>query len=439
MQRYSPSAVVFCAVALAGGLGRQAELASFTEVARSTASGFAGIALAQVARLSDRTEASHDPDVDRGMIEIVRDRGYPIEQHQVTTEDGYILTVFRIPYGRTHSGAAAGGPRQPVFVQHCLVCSSFEFVHGTPEHSLGYVLADAGFDVWLGNNRGNTYSLNHTSLQVESPEFWDFTYDQMAAYDLPAQLDYVLAATGRATVPYIGHSQGTMQAFAGFSRNQALADKVDLFVALAPVAYLHHMTSYAFRALAPSLHLIASLGSYEFLPAGTWLWRYVAIPGARLLPKTFGFLVSLFCGTTTHIDVNHLPVNLAHTPGGTSVRNVMHFQQGLAENRFGMYDFGPSGNLAKYGQTSPPAYRLADVDVKMALITGDNDILTSPQDVARLESELSPGLVVHRQHIPGFAHFDFTWGKDAGTMVHADIVQLLWRYAGTGRAAENVA
>ena len=58
-----------------------------------------------------------------------------------------------------------------------------------------------------GNVRGNTYSTNHTTLKPRQAAFWDWSFDEMAAYDLPAMLNYVIEATGAETLSYFGHSQ----------------------------------------------------------------------------------------------------------------------------------------------------------------------------------------------------------------------------------------
>ena len=83
--------------------------------------------------------------------------------------------------------------------------------------SFAFVLADAGYDVWMGNIRGNTYTKNHTTLSVNSDAFWAFTFDEMAAIDLPNMIDYVLNKTGQESVFYFGHSQGSIIGFTGFS------------------------------------------------------------------------------------------------------------------------------------------------------------------------------------------------------------------------------
>ncbi len=76
-----------------------------------------------------------------------------------------------------------------------------------PTEGLPFILADAGYDVWLGNNRGNGYSMSNKYYNQNDDEFWDFSWDDMALYDLPSQIGYVLKLTGRSQLSYIGHSE----------------------------------------------------------------------------------------------------------------------------------------------------------------------------------------------------------------------------------------
>jgi hypothetical protein len=42
-----------------------------------------------------------------------------------------------------------------------------------------FVIANQGFDVWLGNSRGNKYSREHATKSPDSKDFWDFSWPQM--------------------------------------------------------------------------------------------------------------------------------------------------------------------------------------------------------------------------------------------------------------------
>lgn len=61
-----------------------------------------------------------------------------------------------------------------------------------------FVAARAGYDVWLGNSRGNTYSCKniHYDPWLNEAKFWDFDWTDMGLKDLPASFDYITLKTG---------------------------------------------------------------------------------------------------------------------------------------------------------------------------------------------------------------------------------------------------
>lgn len=395
--------------------------------------------------LATATHTAHakDPDVGKGMVEIVESKGYPIEEHFVTTPDGYILGVFRIPGGRgsmdlTATNASTlrvGATGKPVVVlQHGLLDSSYTWVNNFPTQSLGFILADAGFDVWLPNARGNFYSMKHRTLDPKKAPFWQFTWDDMALQDIPACIDYILAATGKPKLSWVGHSQGTTSMFAALSRNEGqIVSKVNFFAALAPVAYVHHANSIVLQ-LAAGLDLGALLhllGLQEFLPDASIL-QALDPAICSILPTGCDVILYLICGQTHNINASRIAVYVSETPAGTSVQNMEHWAQGVRTESFQMYDYGCGllgcPNEKHYGQKTPPGYPLGNITTPTALYWGGNDILGNPTDVQQLIDDLPRSTVVSVSEWKEAAHLDFTWGVNANENVYLPLLKQLQAY-----------
>lgn len=376
--------------------------------------------------------AGVDPDVGKGVVSLVIERGYPITEHFVQTDDGYILSLFRIPHGR--EPPAENTTRPVVLLQHGLEDSSFTWVSNFADQSLAYLLADSGFDVFLGNNRGSTYSKNHAWLPVDSKEFWDFTWDEMAKYDLPSNVLFITELTGADSIGYVGHSEGTMQAFAGLTINQTVADKVNSFVALAPVAYDGHMTSPLLKLmiLLGADKVVQFFGFKQFLPSSTILQKldpYLC----SLVPTGCDDLLFLIVGYGQDLNNSRLPVYLSQTPAGSSVKNIAHFAQGARSGKWQMYDYGcgilSCKNKRKYGQRTPPQYNLSALTVPTALFYSDGDCLADPIDVGKIYEEVPEGTIVFSKHLTDYNHMDFVWGAHANTKVYPDVIKVLKLYA----------
>lgn len=151
-------------------------------------------------RFFQTTRDSDDPDVNRSVVELIESRGFVAEVHQVTTEDGYVLTMHRIINPLCNKTS-------PIMLQHGITASSADWIINSSDgylnqplsedsgNNLGFLLAKKCYDVWLSNSRGNLYSDKHILMSKQTADYWNFSFDEMAAYDLPAFIHYILKAT----------------------------------------------------------------------------------------------------------------------------------------------------------------------------------------------------------------------------------------------------
>ena len=172
---------------------------------------------------------------------IIKRHKYSSRLVPVETADGYKLHMFQLINTQHPAMLNKDKDRAPVLLQHGLIDSSDSWVINKPEWSLAYFLLENGYDVWIGNNRGNKYCKTHKTPKISNKEFWDYSFQEMGRYDLPAMINKICAETGHEKISYVGHSQGTSQMFAALSCPHTAAfmnSKIAMFIALAPIVFL---------------------------------------------------------------------------------------------------------------------------------------------------------------------------------------------------------
>ncbi|XP_027940836.1 triacylglycerol lipase 2 isoform X2 [Vigna unguiculata] len=251
--------------------------------------------------------------------------GYECQEHQVTTNDGFILSLQRIPEGR---GKSSGGRtrKQPVIIQHGVLVDGMTWLLNCPEQDLPLILADNGFDVWIANSRGTRFSRRHISLDPSSPAFWNWSWDELVSYDLPAIFSYVFSQTGQ-KINYVGHSLGTLIALASFSEG-TLVNQLKSAALLSPIAYLSHMNTALGVIAAKSFvgEVTTLFGLAEFnpkgLPVDAFLKSLCAYPGIDCYD-----LMTALTGKNCCLNSSTVDLFLMNEPQSTSTKNMVHLAQ----------------------------------------------------------------------------------------------------------------
>lgn len=370
-----------------------------------------------------------NPDVVLSVPGIVTRNGYICETHTVISQ-GYVLNLHRIP--RSKHGKDV--PSKTVLLQHGLFASSADWIMNGPGKGLAYVLADAGYDVWMSNIRGNRYSKDHVWYKTKSQAYWDFSWHEVALYDVPAVIDYIMEIKGTDTkITYIGHSMGTTILFTMLTLRPEYNDILTAGFALAPVVYLSDMKS-PLKSMAPIASNLAYLdeiqGTYEFIPKNSALGKISrTCNGENMDSLICKNIVFYLCGfNERQFNKTLLPVFLAHLGTGTSWKTAVHFSQEILSGKFQQFDYGYLNNWRIYGSGSAPEYDLSKITLPIKLFWSKNDLLSSEKNVMELYNNLPSKPDMFLVPDEKFNHLDYLWAIDAPRLLNDEILNSLHTY-----------
>ncbi|KAL5293015.1 LIPA.2 family protein [Megaselia abdita] len=353
--------------------------------------------------------------------------GYQAEIHKITTQDGYILEAHRIPQTKKN--------RPVVLLVHGVFSSSDTFLLNGVENALGFQASNEGYDVWLLNLRGNRYSNHHVNLSTISMEFWAFTFHEMAVYDLPATIDYIMKVTGQQNIHYIGHSQATNIYFAllsekpeynkflktghllasGLSQEDSVIDRVYLGNITLPFINFFDYGSFGMH--------------FYFAPLNYVLWVISQTPA---IGAVFSKAIGIFGGSSITLNMTILPDILATMPTGSSARNVIHLSQGC--RNFRQFDFGlEEENIKRYGSKVPRFYDFGNIDVPTYIHNGGQDNIVSLACVNSISKKLRKGVlkkvIIHDE----FSHIDFVASVESKKRINDFIFEVIQNYEMGGK------
>ncbi|XP_043709765.1 triacylglycerol lipase 1-like [Telopea speciosissima] len=350
--------------------------------------------------------------------QLIQPSGYPCSEHTVQTKDGHVLALQRVS---SHAGGdikANAGP--PILLQHGLFQGGDTWFANSIEQSLGFILADNGFDVWVGNVRGTHWSHGHIYFSEKDKEFWDWSWQELALYDLAEMITYVYSTTN-SKIFYVGHSQGTIMALAAFSQPD-IVEMVEAVALLCPISYLGHLSSQFVRRMV-SMHLDQML-----LAMGVHQLNFRSATAVQLLDSVCdghidcSNLLYAITGKNCCFNDSRVDFYLEYEPHPSSSKNLNHLFQMIRKGTFAKYDYGWWGNLKQYGSHQPPPFDLQRIPKSLPIWMGygGNDALADVTDVKKTLEELQsePQLL----YLDQYGHIDFVLSVTAREEVYNNMI-----------------
>ena len=353
--------------------------------------------------------------------------GLDLEEETVTTEDRYVNIMWRLTSKDPNNRNG-----KSVIMQHGLLDGAFTFLI-LAEDSLPKKLCDEGYVVYLPYIRGTQFSRSHLDYDSGlTSKYWDFSFDHMAAYDVPANINFVKNRDGVEKVYYIGHSQGSLTFFLAYMNNPEFMEKnIAKFIALGTVPNVNNAPHFLIKLFDKSkiLNLIP-VKNFLTLPKEV---GQVFVPLCTSKAKFLcnSILSLAFSGTheTGRIDYDRLGKNIyLYEPGGTSLQNMKHWIQIYKAKRAQKYDYGLVENLKHYGQTTPPVYDLKKMkgySIPSLMTISDADPFANPQDTLDFVDNIENKKVVNILSLTNYNHIDYFWADSAVQEIFPKVMDFL--------------
>eukprot|EP01135_Chromosphaera_perkinsii_P003256 Nk52_evm31s239 gene=Nk52_evmTU31s239 len=383
------------------------------------------------------------------IFQLTKFHGYQLDSYEVITKDGFKLKAFNMPNGRTK---CPQGKKEAILLGHGLLDAADTWLQDQPHQSLGYILADACYDVWFTNNRGNFHSQGHKWLKKSDPRYYQHSFDEYGRYDMPTVVDFILKKRDlKALKGYVGHSQGCTQTLIaqGYWRPD-MARKINQMFHLAPAIITNNLR-------IPFIHQIANaadspLGQFAlthgplqkllnpFLPRGLTVNHNKMVDaicdnviGKNACKDVIVPVLYVFGGQ--HFNGSNIMSYMNHFPSGTTAQNMLHFAQmttkDMQPGKFAQFDYGtPELNQKHWGHPKVKEYNAANLRIPTTVYHGSTDTLAAEEDIALYKKMVEPCVKAKTCDITfhdrkGFGHLDFVWGTAAAPSVYSDIVKRL--------------
>lgn len=441
--------------------------------------------------------------------EIIERSGYKYENHYVIADDGYITCLIRIVNPLVDRSQLR---QPPVMMFHGGLIDYTVWVWSSaiqhhPEKyprvaedgpftswnkSLGFVLANHGYDVWLVGTRGsNIFNKGHMKISdhhswfdsidiarlrrrkeqrhksklanhdysdddhdevpdsqfkmnfAQNLRYWNYTMDDLVKHEVPRQLEKVLQVTGSEKVNIVGLSLSTQMELAIMAENPEFTSRIHNYVSIAPI--LNNRGTNLFIKLFHT-----TLCTKTPYPIGTILQQVALSVATRKFTSIINSfrqlryiivkqLARILSGPSAKFETNLDSGVWGHILESTGFKHTTQYCQQCNAGQIQKYDYGLMENMRIYGSPKPPKYDLSKIDMpNWLLVSAGNDKAATVSSVKQLLRSVNRKPHKHI-HIKRYNHLDLIAGFENDLFVNLPIVEFLNEFAlpPTGQLVEQ--